>query len=77
MRIETLSIKTATVVIFVMIGCVASILSLWAGSYFRQAALDAQIGSLSRVIEVASQEMLKIRVSFVNNIFCQVAGVPF
>lgn len=59
MRIEALSIKTATVIIFVMIGCVASILSLLAGSYFRQAALDAQIGSLSRVIEVASQEMLK------------------
>lgn len=59
MRIEALSIKTVTVIIFVMIGCVASILSLLAGSYFRQAALDAQIGSLSRVIEVASHEMLK------------------
>lgn len=59
MRIETLSIRNATISIFVMIGVVASILSLFAGSYFRQAALDAQIGSLSRVIEVASQEMLK------------------
>jgi PAS domain-containing protein len=42
-----------------MIGSVASILSLFASNYFRQAALDAQVKSLSRVIEVASQEMLK------------------
>jgi PAS domain S-box-containing protein len=42
-----------------MIGIIAIILSLFAGSYFKQAALDAQINSLSRVIEVASQEMLK------------------
>ncbi len=59
MRIENLSIRTVTVIIFVMIGSVASILSLFASNYFRQAALDAQISSLSRVIEVASQEMLK------------------
>ncbi len=42
-----------------MIGFIAIVLSLSAGSYFRQAALDAQMDSLSRVIEVASQEMLK------------------
>ena len=42
-----------------MIGSVASVLSLLAGGYFRQAALDAQMSSLSRVIEVASQEALK------------------
>lgn len=42
-----------------MIGVIAIILSLFAGSYFRQAALGAQMDSLSRVIEVASQEMLK------------------
>jgi len=59
MRIESLSIKAVTVVIFAMIGVVAIILSLFAGTYFRQAALDAQMNSLSRVIEVASQEMLK------------------
>lgn len=59
MRIESLSLRSVTVIIFVMIGLVASILSLLAGNYFRQAALDAQVGSLSRVIEVASQEMLK------------------
>ena len=45
--------------IFAMVGMVAIVLSLFAGSYFRQAALDAQVGSLSRVIEVASQEILR------------------
>ena len=59
MRIENLSIKTATVSIFLMIGIVAIVLSLFAGNYFRQSALNAQMSSLSRVIEVASQEMLK------------------
>ena len=42
-----------------MIGIVAIVLSLFAGNYFRQSALNAQMGSLSRVIEVASQEMFK------------------
>lgn len=59
MRIEKLSIKAVTIAIFMMIGIVAIVLSLFAGSYFRQAALDAQINSLSRVIEVASQETLR------------------
>jgi len=59
MRIESLSIRTVTIIIFLMIGAVASALSLLAGGYFRQAALNAQMNSLSRVIEVASQEMLK------------------
>ncbi len=45
--------------VFSMIGLVAILLSLFAGSYFRQAALDAQVNSLSRVIEVAAQEMLR------------------
>lgn len=59
MRIETLSIRAITIIIFVMIGIVAIILSILAGSYFKQAALDSQMNSLSRVIEVASHEMLK------------------
>ncbi len=59
MRIESLSIKAVTVGIFLMIGIVAIILTLFAGSYFRQAALDAQMNSLSRVIEVAVDEVLK------------------
>jgi PAS domain S-box-containing protein len=59
MKIESLSIKTSTIAIFSMIGVIAIVLSLFAGSYFKQAAMDAQIDSLSRVIEVASQEMIK------------------
>jgi len=59
MRIDKLSIKTVTVAIFMMVGIVAIILSLFAGAYFRQAAMDAQVNSLSRVIEVASQEILR------------------
>jgi len=59
MRIESLSIKSATKAIFSMIALVAVVLSLSAGFYFRQSALDAQMNSLSRVIEVAAQEMLK------------------
>ena len=57
MRIEYLSIKSVTVAIFVMIGAVAIVLSLLAGAYFRESALDAQMSSLSRVLEVATQEM--------------------
>ena len=59
MKIESLSIKSSTIAIFSMIGITAIVLSLFAGNYFKQAALDAQMSSLSRVIEVASQEMLK------------------
>lgn len=59
MRIESLSIRGVTIAIFGMIAVVATVLSLLAGSYFRQAALDAQVGSLARVIEVATQETLK------------------
>ncbi|NOQ87357.1 MAG: HAMP domain-containing protein, partial [Gammaproteobacteria bacterium] len=59
MKIESLSIKSSTIAIFSMIGITAIVLSLFAGTYFKQAALDAQMNSLSRVIEVASQEMLK------------------
>jgi HAMP domain-containing protein len=59
MRIEEFSIKTVTTGIFVMILVTATVLSLFAGHYFRQAALDEQMNSLSRVIEVATEEMLK------------------
>ncbi|NOQ90660.1 MAG: HAMP domain-containing protein, partial [Gammaproteobacteria bacterium] len=59
MKIESISIKSSTIAIFGMIGITAIVLSLFAGTYFKQAALGAQMSSLSRVIEVASQEMLK------------------
>ena len=59
MRIEALSIKAATVSIFLMIALFVVMLSMFAGAYFKQSALDAQMNSLSRVIEVAADEMLK------------------
>ncbi len=59
MKIESLSIRSSTIAIISMIGIIAIVLSMFAGTYFKQAALDAQINSLSRVIQVASQEMLK------------------
>ncbi len=59
MRVENISIRAATIFIFTMIAVVAIILSLFAGNYFRQSALDAQVSNLSRVIEVAAQEMFK------------------
>jgi PAS domain S-box-containing protein len=59
MRIESLSIRAVTILIIAMIGGVAVVLSWMAGNYFRQAALEAQMNSLSRVIEVAAQEMLR------------------
>lgn len=59
MRIESLSIKSVTAFIVSMIGVVAILLSIFAGDYFKRAALNAQMNSLSRVLEVASEEMLK------------------
>lgn len=59
LRIESLSIRAVTIAIVVMIGVVALVLSFLAGSYFRRAALDAQMNNLSRVIEVAAQEILR------------------
>jgi len=56
MRIEQLSIRSVTVWIIGMIALVAVVLSLLAGSYFRQSALDAQLASLSRIVEVAAAE---------------------
>ena len=58
MKIESISIRSSTIAIFSMIAITAIVLSLFAGNYFKQTALDAQMNSLSRVIEVASQEML-------------------
>lgn len=59
MRVESLSIKSITIYTLLFIGVVALFLSLWAGTYFRQAALNAQMESLSRIIEVAAREVLK------------------
>ncbi|RLA05242.1 MAG: hypothetical protein DRQ47_01690 [Gammaproteobacteria bacterium] len=57
MKIDSISLKSSTIAIFVMIGLVAIALSLFASNYFKRAALNAQMTSLSRVIEVASIEV--------------------
>ncbi len=54
-----LSIRTSTVLTIVLIGIIASTLSWAAGNHFRRAALSAQVHSLSRIIEVASREVLR------------------
>ncbi|MEW8505748.1 MAG: hypothetical protein AB2598_03525 [Candidatus Thiodiazotropha sp.] len=59
MRIENISIKTLTVFIYAAVGVLSILLSMLASSYFKQAALNAQIKSLSRVMEVASQEVIR------------------
>ncbi len=62
MKIESISIKTITASIFLMLGVVAVVLSMAAGSYFKQAALNAQLESLTRVNEIASHEVFhKVR----------------
>ncbi|MBU1690238.1 MAG: GGDEF domain-containing protein [Gammaproteobacteria bacterium] len=58
MRIENISIKTLTVCVLLIIGILSITLSLVAGFYFREAALASQAQSLSRVIEVASGDIL-------------------
>lgn len=58
MRIEEISIKTVTISILLILAIVAAILSLIAGSYFRDSALTAQAKSLSRIIELASDDAL-------------------
>jgi diguanylate cyclase (GGDEF)-like protein len=59
MALQRLSLKSSTIVSVTLIGLVFILLSSLAGNYFRQAALDAQTTSLSRIIEVASYEVLR------------------
>lgn len=58
MRIERISIKTLMVSILLVIAALASLLSLIAGAYVRESALAAQSKSLSRIIEIASNETI-------------------
>lgn len=53
-----LSIRAATTIAVFFIGLLFVLLSWSAGSYFRQAALQSQTESLSRIIEVASNQVL-------------------
>lgn len=59
MRIEQISIKTLTVSILLLLAILASFLSIIAGAYFRESALAAQAKSLSRIIEIASDETIQ------------------
>lgn len=54
-----LSLRGSTIFSVTLIGLLFILLSSLAGNYFRQAALDAQTKSLSRIIEVASYEVLR------------------
>ena len=58
MRIENISIKMLTISILLVLATLASLLSFIAGSYFRESALTAQAKSLSRIIEIASDEII-------------------
>lgn len=53
------TLRTSTIISVTLIGLSFILLSSLAGNFFRQAALDAQVTSLSRIIEVASQERLR------------------
>ncbi len=57
MRIERISIKGLTIGILLLFGGLSILLSLTAADYFRDAALDSQVKSLSRGMEVASGEI--------------------
>lgn len=56
---KRLTLRSSTLISVTLIGLSFVILSSLAGNFFRQAAMDAQVTSLSRIIEVASQEVLR------------------
>lgn len=56
---KRLTLRASTIISVTLIGLSFILLSALAGNFFRQAALDAQVTSLSRIIEVASQEVLR------------------
>ncbi len=59
MAIRRLSIRAATTVGVIVIGSLFVLFSWSAGAYFREAALQSQTKSLSRIIEVASNQVLQ------------------
>ncbi len=58
MRTETLSIRTLTVGVLLVLGIVPIAHTLMAKLHFRDAALESKVKSLSRVVEVAAREVL-------------------
>lgn len=59
MRIERVSLKTLTISILIVLGMVSIFLLFVTTLYFRDAALKSQGQSMSRVMDVASQEVVK------------------
>lgn len=59
MRIENISLKTVAISILLALGLLSVGLSYFTGNQFRDAALDAQAKTLSRVIRVASENQLR------------------
>lgn len=59
MRIKRISLKTLTISILIVLGLVSIFLLFVTTLYFRDAALNSQRQSLSRVMEVATNEVLK------------------
>lgn len=59
MRIEPISLKTLTVSIMIVLGLMSIFLLFVTTLYFRDAALKSQHQSLSRVMEVATHEVVK------------------
>lgn len=56
---KRLTLRSSTIISVILIGVSFILLSVLAGNFFRQAALDAQITSMSRIIEIASHEILR------------------
>lgn len=59
MRIQHVSLRTLTVSILIVLGSISIFLLFITTLYFRDAALDSQSKSLSRMVGVASQEVVK------------------
>jgi diguanylate cyclase (GGDEF)-like protein len=57
--VQRLSLRSSTIFSVTLIGLIFILISSLTGNYFRQAALNAQTISLSRIIEVASYEVLR------------------
>ena len=58
MRIENVSLKTVAISILLGLGLLSVILSYFTGLQFREAALDAQTRTLTRVIDVTTDTLL-------------------
>jgi methyl-accepting chemotaxis protein WspA len=58
MRIENISLKTVAISILLALGLLSVVLSYFTGQQFREAALDAQTRTLTRVIKITTDSLL-------------------